>query len=53
MRWVMQSVFNRDPKVVEIKTNLERFGIPYTDFDLLQRLKPLDSNAYCTVGAST
>lgn len=31
MRWLMQSVFNRDPKVIEIKTNLERFGIPYTD----------------------
>ena len=31
MRWLMQSVFNKDPKVVEIKINLERFGIPYTD----------------------
>jgi hypothetical protein len=31
MRWLLQSVFDRDPKVQELKSNLERFEIPYSN----------------------
>jgi hypothetical protein len=31
MQWLIQSKFDHDVKVIEIKNNLERFGIPYTN----------------------
>lgn len=31
MRWLMQSIFDTDPKVIEIKNNLNRLDISYTN----------------------